>query len=71
MYWRKCFDRDDRPFIIDLESANGTTVNDEQIPTSRYYELKSNDGKFPIISSSALHLLFQTPMNVIAGVQSA
>lgn len=35
-----------RPFIIDLESANGTTVNDEQIPTSRYYELKSNDGEF-------------------------
>lgn len=33
-----------RPFVIDLESANGTAVNDEQVPTSRYYELKSNDG---------------------------
>jgi hypothetical protein len=34
-----------RPFVIDLDSANGTTVNDEVIPTSRYYELKSGDGK--------------------------
>ena len=34
-----------RPFIIDLESTNGTHVNDEAIPTTRYYELKSGDGK--------------------------
>ena len=34
-----------RPFIIDLESTNGTHVNGEQIPESRYYELKPNDGK--------------------------
>ena len=33
-----------RPFIIDLESTNGTLVNDEAIPTSRYYELKLGDG---------------------------
>ncbi|CCM03518.1 uncharacterized protein FIBRA_05652 [Fibroporia radiculosa] len=32
-----------KPFIIDLESTNGTHVNDEQIPTSRYYELKPGD----------------------------
>ncbi|GAA6034699.1 hypothetical protein JCM8097_001129 [Rhodosporidiobolus ruineniae] len=32
-----------KPFIIDLESANGTLVNDAQIPTSRYYELKTGD----------------------------
>jgi len=32
-----------KPFIIDLESTNGTSVNDETIPTSRYYELKVND----------------------------
>jgi smad nuclear-interacting protein 1 len=32
-----------RPFIIDLDSANGTTVNDETVPPSRYYELKSGD----------------------------
>ena len=33
-----------RPFIIDLESTNGTIVNDEPIPTSRYYELMLGDG---------------------------
>jgi smad nuclear-interacting protein 1 len=32
-----------KPFIIDLESTNGTHVNGEQIPPSRYYELKLND----------------------------
>ncbi|KAF8521505.1 SMAD/FHA domain-containing protein [Gautieria morchelliformis] len=32
-----------KPFIIDLESTNGTLVNDETIPTSRYYELKPSD----------------------------
>ncbi|KAF5382329.1 hypothetical protein D9757_008446 [Collybiopsis confluens] len=32
-----------RPFIIDLESTNGTHVNDDKIPPSRYYELKMND----------------------------
>ncbi len=33
-----------RPFIIDLESTNGTQVNDDTIPASRYYELKLGDG---------------------------
>ncbi|KAJ4481986.1 Smad nuclear-interacting protein 1 [Lentinula aciculospora] len=32
-----------KPFIIDLESTNGTHVNDDKIPASRYYELKMND----------------------------
>ncbi|KAF7985595.1 hypothetical protein HWV62_3893 [Athelia sp. TMB] len=32
-----------KPFIIDLESTNGTHVNDEKIPESRYYELKASD----------------------------
>lgn len=32
-----------KPFIIDLESTNGTHVNGEAIPTSRYYELKAGD----------------------------
>ncbi|KAH9447910.1 hypothetical protein MJO28_011454 [Puccinia striiformis f. sp. tritici] len=32
-----------KPFIIDLESANGTFVNGEKIPVSRYYELQSGD----------------------------
>jgi smad nuclear-interacting protein 1 len=30
--------------VIDLESTNGTHVNGEAIPTSRYYELKASDG---------------------------
>lgn len=33
--------------MIDLESTNGTLVNDETIPTSRYFELKLGDGTFP------------------------
>ncbi|RDX53275.1 SMAD/FHA domain-containing protein [Lentinus brumalis] len=32
-----------KPFIIDLESTNGTIVNDEAIPTSRYVELMAGD----------------------------
>ncbi|KAF4617574.1 hypothetical protein D9613_005897 [Agrocybe pediades] len=32
-----------KPFVIDLESTNGTFVNDEQIPAARYYELKAGD----------------------------
>ncbi|TFY66438.1 hypothetical protein EVG20_g4646 [Dentipellis fragilis] len=32
-----------KPFIIDLESTNGTFVNDEKIPTTRFYELKTTD----------------------------
>ena len=30
--------------MIDLESTNGTIVNDERIPESRYYELMLGDG---------------------------
>ncbi|XP_005098646.1 smad nuclear-interacting protein 1 isoform X2 [Aplysia californica] len=32
-----------RPYIIDLESANGTYVNGEKIEAKRYYELKEKD----------------------------
>ncbi|KZS93427.1 SMAD/FHA domain-containing protein [Sistotremastrum niveocremeum HHB9708] len=32
-----------KPFIIDLESTNGTHVNGEEIPSSRYFELKHKD----------------------------
>jgi len=32
-----------RPFIIDLNSANGTTLNGEKIQPQRYYELKEKD----------------------------
>ena len=33
----------DRLYIIDLESSNGTFVNDDKIPHSRFYELKVGD----------------------------
>ena len=33
-----------RPYIIDLESTNATRVNDDAIPTTRYYELRAGDG---------------------------
>ncbi|GJJ08798.1 hypothetical protein Clacol_003017 [Clathrus columnatus] len=32
-----------KPFIIDLESTNGTFVNSEEIPPARYYELRTGD----------------------------
>ncbi|KAF9181092.1 hypothetical protein BGZ51_007316 [Haplosporangium sp. Z 767] len=35
--------RTTKPFIIDLESSNGTFVNGTQIPPTRYYELKLSD----------------------------
>lgn len=34
-----------KPFVIDLESTNGTYVNGEEIPKSRYYELRASDGE--------------------------
>ena len=36
-----------RPFIIDLESTNGTFVNDSPIPTSRYFEIMLGDAGKP------------------------
>ena len=32
-----------KPYIIDLESSNGTELNDERIETSRYFELRDKD----------------------------
>ncbi|GAA5908956.1 hypothetical protein JCM8208_007127 [Rhodotorula glutinis] len=32
-----------KPFLIDLDSANGTMVNDAAVPASRFYELRSGD----------------------------
>jgi smad nuclear-interacting protein 1 len=32
-----------KPYIIDLESSNGTFINDEEIPTSRFLELRRED----------------------------
>lgn len=43
--WSTAHWKSNRPFIIDLESTNGTHVNDLEIPTSRYYGLHAGDGK--------------------------
>lgn len=32
-----------KPYLLDLESANGTVVNGEKVPDRRYVELKSGD----------------------------
>ncbi|TIA93395.1 hypothetical protein E3P99_00219 [Wallemia hederae] len=32
-----------KPFLLDLESTNGTQVNDKEIPVSRYYEIMTGD----------------------------
>jgi len=32
-----------RPYIIDLESTNGTILNGEKLEPARYYELRSTD----------------------------
>jgi smad nuclear-interacting protein 1 len=32
-----------KPYVIDLESANGTTVNDDKVPEGRYVELRDKD----------------------------
>ena len=46
-----------RPFIIDLESTNGTHVNDEAIPVPRYYELKASDGSSTFELSSRFSII--------------
>lgn len=32
-----------KPYLIDLESANGTMLNGERVPESRYLELRNKD----------------------------
>lgn len=32
-----------KPYLIDLESANGTMLNNDKVPDSRYLELKNKD----------------------------
>lgn len=32
-----------RPYVIDLESANGTRVNGERIPERRFVEVRNKD----------------------------
>ena len=52
-----------RPFIIDLDSTNGTHVNGETIPASRYYELKLNDSE--CFGGSFLQFALSFPLTVI------
>ena len=32
-----------KPYVIDLDSANGTRVNGEEVPERRYVEVRSGD----------------------------
>lgn len=32
-----------KPYVLDLESSNGTFVNEEQVPEAKYFELKDKD----------------------------
>ena len=32
-----------KPYVLDLESANGTRVNGDRVPTGRYVELRDKD----------------------------
>ena len=32
-----------KPYVIDLDSANGTRVNGEKVPERRYVEVRSGD----------------------------
>jgi smad nuclear-interacting protein 1 len=32
-----------RPFLIDLEATNGTFLNGDEVPSTRYVELKVKD----------------------------
>lgn len=32
-----------KPYLMDLESTNGTKLNGEKIEAARYYELKNKD----------------------------
>ena len=50
-----------RPYIIDLESTNGTIVNDAPIPTSRYCELMLGDGASPLVASAFLSVCLSAP----------
>ena len=43
-----------KPFIIDLESTNGTHVNGVTIPPARYYELKLNDREYMVCFGDCL-----------------
>lgn len=48
-----------RPYVLDLESANGTRVNGEKIPEGRYVEVK--DGDVLIFGLSTREYVVQLP----------
>jgi smad nuclear-interacting protein 1 len=48
-----------RPYVIDLESANGTAVNGEKVPQGRYLELR--DGDVVTIGHSTREYVVQLP----------
>lgn len=54
-----------KPFVIDLDSTNGTFVNDQEIPPSRYYELRARDSEFSPIHP--VHRLDDADTKVNAG----
>lgn len=59
-----------RPFIIDLESTNGTRVNDEVIPVSRYYELKAGDGNYAFLSTAPIFSLILSNLVIKFGLST-
>ena len=58
-----------KPYIIDLESANGTYLNDERIEATRYYELQHGDEiKFGFSSRSFVILNATSAMAQMEGI---
>lgn len=49
-----------KPYLIDLESTHGTTLNGERIEPARYYELRSGD-LIKIAGSSRDYVLVGAP----------
>ncbi|KAI6244736.1 Smad nuclear-interacting protein [Erysiphe necator] len=49
-----------KPYIIDLDSSNGTSLNKEEIPKSRYLELRNKD-ILQFAHSSREYVLMLTP----------
>jgi len=43
LHHRLCRDGKVKPYIMDLESTNGTFLNGQRLESSRYYELKEKD----------------------------
>ena len=57
------FEESIKPFLIDLESANGTQLNGQLIEGGRYYELRSGDLiQFALSTREYLFLLSDTSL---------